>query len=400
MLAEWGKTYTLKDSIEALKRDFANMMIKGAGLWWYDMYGGWFNDPEIYSMIKTAKEEWDRAVQKPVKSNSRIAFIVGDDLATTLAYSFDGTYHFLYDALYEQKESLGHIGTSHDMLYLSDVEDGFDRDYDVYLILATNVSQKQQAAINKYLKKDGKTIIWVGAPGIYGADGTMSADYVSALTDITLARAPASSYGIRIIGNESFTKGLDGLLYGRIGSTKVDPMFYVTDKAAEVLGKIYNSDLTGLAVKAVPTEDGGYYMSVYSAVGNIPEELMRNILRTCGVKLVESENDAVYRNDSYVSVASPYGGVKTIEFDHYVDVYDVFKGEYIAKNVLKVDLNMEAGTTVLLRAEKHTDGTAPDNGSSGNGKKAVVIVCSAVAAAAVVSAATVFVLKKRKKLKK
>ena len=141
-------------------------------------------------------------------------------------------------------------------------------------------------------------------------------------------------------------------------------------------------------------------MSVYSAVGNIPEELMRNILRTCGVKLVESENDAVYRNDSYVSVASPYGGVKTIEFDHYVDVYDVFKGEYIAKNVLKVDLNMEAGTAVLLRAEKHTDGTAPDNGSSGNGKKAAVIVCSAVAAAAVVSAATVFVLKKRKKLKK
>ena len=69
-------------------------------------------------------------------------------------------------------------------------------------------------------------------------------------------------------------------------------------------------------------------MSIYSAVGNIPEELMRNILRTCGVKLVESENDAVYRNDSYVSVASPYGGVKTIEFDHYVDVYDVFKGIY------------------------------------------------------------------------
>ena len=66
-------------------------------------------------------------------------------------------------------------------------------------------------------------------------------------------------------------------------------MFYVTDKAAEVLGKIYNSDLTGLAVKAVPTEDGGYYMSVYSAVGNIPEELMRNILRTCGVKLVKAK---------------------------------------------------------------------------------------------------------------
>ena len=366
LLGEWGKTYTLKDSVEALKRDFSNMMIKGAGLWWYDMYGGWFDDPEIYSMIKAAKAEWDRAVNQPVKSNSKIAYIIGDDIATTLAYSFDGTYHFLYEALYEQKESLGHIGTSYDMLYLSDIEDGFVREYDVYLILATNVTEKQKAAINKYLKKDGKTIIWIGAPGIYGEDGTMSVDYVSALTDITLAKAPTSNYGIRIIGNETYTKGLDGKLYGRINSTKVDPMFYVNDKSAETLGKIYNSNLTGLAAKAVQTEDGGYYMSIYSAVGNIPEELLRNILRICGVKLVESENDVVFRNNAYVSVASPYGGKKTIEFDSKVDVYDVFKGEYIAKNVSKVEVEMDAGTTLLLRTEKHT-GETPTPGDSSSG---------------------------------
>lgn len=376
LLGEWGKTYTLKESVEALKRDFANMMIKGAGLWWYDMYGGWFDDPEIYSMIKTAKAEWDRAVSKPVKSTSKIAFVVGDDIATTLAYSFDGTYHFLYEALYEQKESLGHIGTSYDMLYLSDIEDGFARDYDVYLILATNVTDKQKEAIGKYLKKNGKTIIWVGVPGIYGSDGTMSVDYVSALTDITLAKAPSSYYGIKIVGNDAYTKGLDGKLYGRINSTKVDPMLYVNDKSAETLGKIYNSDLTGLAAKAVQTKDGGYYISIYSAVGNIPEELLRNILRSCGVKLVESENDVVFKNSDYVSVASPYGGKKTIEFDSKVDVYDVFKGEYIAKNVTKVEVEMEAGTTLLLRAEKHSNGTKPtpgdssdsgDSGSSGKG---------------------------------
>ena len=343
------------------------MMIKGAGLWWYDMYGGWFDDPEIYSMIKAAKAEWDRAVNQPVKSNSKIAYIIGDDIATTLAYSFDGTYHFLYEALYEQKESLGHIGTSYDMLYLSDIEDGFVREYDVYLILATNVTEKQKTAIDKYLIKDGKTIIWIGAPGIYGEDGTMSVDYVSALTDITLAKAPTSNYGIRIIGNETYTKGLDGKLYGRINSTKVDPMFYVNDKSAETLGKIYNSNLTGLAAKAVQTEDGGYYMSIYSAVGNIPEELLRNILRICGVKLVESENDVVFRNNAYVSVASPYGGKKTIEFDSKVDVYDVFKGEYIAKNVSKVEVEMDAGTTLLLRMEKHTGETpTPDDSSSGD----------------------------------
>lgn len=411
LLGEWGKTYTLKDSVEALKRDFSNMMIKGAGLWWYDMYGGWFDDPEIYSMIKAAKAEWNKAVNQPVKSNSKIAYIIGDDIATTLAYSFDGTYHFLYEALYEQKESLGHIGTSYDMLYLSDIEDGFVREYDVYLILATNVTEKQKAAINKYLKKDGKTIIWIGAPGIYGEDGTMSVDYVSALTDITLAKAPTSNYGIRIIGNETYTKGLDGKLYGRINSTKVDPMFYVNDKSAETLGKIYNSNLTGLAAKAVQTEDGGYYMSIYSAVGNIPEELLRNILRICGVKLVESENDVVFRNNAYISVASPYGGKKTIEFDSKVDVYDVFKGEYIAKNVSKVEVEMDAGTTLLLRTEKHTGETptpgdsssGDDSGNSGNAGGGCGKGCGSSASGAsvlagliVVSAAAVAIFRRKR----
>lgn len=395
-LGEWGKTYTLADSIEALKRDFANMMIKGAGLWWYDMYGGWFDDPEIYSMIKTAKKEWDRAVKTSTQSTSKIAFIVGDDLITTLAYSFDGTYHFLYDSLYEQKESLGHIGTSYDLLYLSDVEDGIDRDYDVYLILATNVMKKQQEAINKYLKKDGKTIIWVGMPGIYGEDGTMSAENISALVDITLARAPTSNYGIQIVGNDSITKGLDGQLYGRIDSTKVNPMFYVTDKEVEILGKIYNSNLTGLAVKAVPTADGGYYMSIYSSVGNIPEELLRNILRSYGVKLVESENDAVYRNENYVSVASPYGGVKTIEFDYLVDVYDVFKGEYIATNVSQIDVEMEAGTTILLRTEKHVDRKDSDEKTSKNVAAIVVVSCLAVIAVFALTSVAVIAFKKKK----
>ena len=189
-------------------------------------------------------------------------------------------------------------------------------------------------------------------------------------------------------------------------------MFYVNDRAAETLGKIYNSDLTGLAVKAVETEDGGYYMSIYSAVGNIPEELLRNILRICGVKLVESENDVVFRNSDYISVASPYGGVKTIEFNEKVDVYDVFKGEYIAKNVSKVEVTMKAGTTMLLRTEKpgSSKPDKPDESASGSesgtssgeshvkgGCNSVVAACSAVGILAAVSVVTVFALKKRKK---
>ena len=46
-------------AIELMKRDFATVLAKGCGLWWYDMYGGWFDDPEIYSMVSVMKKEMD-----------------------------------------------------------------------------------------------------------------------------------------------------------------------------------------------------------------------------------------------------------------------------------------------------------------------------------------------------
>ena len=368
LLGEWGKTYTLKDSIEALKRDFANMMIKGAGLWWYDMYGGWFHDPEIYDMFKKAKDEWDYAVKQKVEGTSRIAYVIDDDLITEMAYNFGGTYDYLRQALYMQKESLGHIGTSYDMLFLSDIKDGLDRDYDVFLIVAADVDKEERAALDKYVKKDGKTVIWVGFPGIYGDDGTMSVENVSALVGMKLGYAKNTTYGITIVGNDGYTKGLDGKVFGKIGAGRVDPVLYVKDNNVEVLGKLYGTNLIGFAARAVETSDGGYYMSIYSSVGNIPEGVLRNILSIYGVELNENENDVIFKNSLYTAIASPYGGEKTLNFAQKTDVYDVFKGEWIARGVTSVTIEAEEGQLVLLRTEKEKTSN-PDPVDPGDSSK-------------------------------
>lgn len=360
-LAEWGKTYTLKDTIEGMKRDFANMMIKGAGFWWYDMNGGWFHDPEIYSLISTMVDEWKYAIAHPSKNVSKIAFIVDDAIVTETAYNFDATYDYFYQVLYNQKESLGHLGAPYDMLYLSDVKDGLEKEYDVYLIAAFSLNEQERAAINKHLKKSGKTIIWVGATGIYGDDGSMTAENVSSVIDMNVAFAPKGTpYGIGIVENATLTKGLNGDVYGKPLSTAVDPLFHVTDAKAEKLGNFYGTDLTGLAVKVVETEDGGYYFSIYSAVGNVPEGFLRNIMRGYGVKMLETENDAIYQNSSYVSIASFYGGKKTIELDKTCDVYDVFNGKWIAFGVKSFTVELEEGQATLYRLGKYEKPVDPD----------------------------------------
>lgn len=332
------------------------------------MYGGWFHDPEIYDIFKKAKDEWDYAVKQKVEGTSRIAYVIDDDLITEMAYNFGGTYDYLRQALYMQKESLGHIGTSYDMLFMSDIKDGLDRDYDVFLIVAADVDKEERAALDKYVKKDGKTVIWVGFPGIYGDDGTMSVENVSALVGMKLGYAKNTTYGITIVGNDGYTKGLDGKVFGKIGAGRVDPVLYVKDNNVEVLGKLYGTNLIGFAARAVETSDGGYYMSIYSSVGNIPEGVLRNILSIYGVELNENENDVIFKNSLYTAIASPYGGEKTLNFAQKTDVYDVFKGEWIARGVTSVTIEAEEGQLVLLRTEKEKTSN-PDPVDPGNSSK-------------------------------
>ena len=362
-LGEWGKTYTVKATLESMKRDFVNMMIKGAGLWWYDMYGGWFNDPEIYDLISVMSKEWERAAKEPVENTAKIAFVVGDDIATAMAYDFDGSYDYLYQSLYWQKESLAHIGAQFDLLYASSFANGFMRDYDVYLVVAVDLTEEQIAGINEKVKKDGKTVIWVGFPGIYGAEGEMSAERVSSVTDITLAFAPSgTSYGVEVTANEGFAQGVKGYIYGKPSSVKVNPMLVVTDENATVLGKIYGTQLTGLAVKTVELEGGGSYTSVYSSVGNVPAAFIRNVLKNYGVTPVGEEGgDAVYQNGNYIAIASLYGGTKTITLDKPTFVYDVFNGKVLGENVSTVTIEMEAGTTVLIRTGEYAEPIDPDD---------------------------------------
>ena len=301
-------------------------------------------------------------------------------------------------------ESLAHIGAPHDMILTSDIVDGLDRDYDVFIILAINLTEEEIAAIDKYVCVGGKTVIWVGFPGIYGEDGSMSAENVSRLTGFNLAVAKSATYAVTMNGKSAMTQGLDGKVYGKITSSAVSPMLYVNDEDAEVLGYLYNSNMVGLAAKAIVKADGEAYLSVYSSVGNIPSEFLMNILRGYGNNLIEDKNDVIFRNENYIAIASVYGGERTIKLDKKCDVYDVFRGEYVAKGVTEFTVELKEGTTTLFRVGDYKDEepVKPDDGKDssfptrGCGSCNSVVAISLPVVAAILIGFAVFVIIKKK----
>lgn len=360
LLQEWGKTYTLRDTVEMLKRDFANVLAKGAGLWFYDMWGGWFDDPELYSLFSVMVGEYEYSMQVRQESVSPVAWLIEDDLLAYYAYDFDGSYDILYQTHYIQKENLSKVGVPFDMYYLSDLEDGLPKQYDVYIVEAPHMTQEQRLGVELYLKRDGVTVVWLGLTDVY-ASGALSAPQMSSLIGMEVAFTDGGNYSVTV-QETALTADIAGTVYGNTASVgRVTPMAYVTDEDAEVLGTLGPSSRAGLAIREVPIIGDESWTSVYSAVGGVPAELIRNILLQKGVNVYTDSGDVVYANSGYLAVSTAYGGERTFSLGGRYDVYDVFAGKLIAEGVESFSAVLEEGSAVLYRLTPASE-AQPDPG--------------------------------------
>ena len=350
---EWGKTYTLEDTINLMKRDAGNVLITGAGCWIYDMTGGWYNDEEIYSCLSLLMKEWEYALENQDNADNRdVAFIIEDKMPSDYAYNFGASYSALEVNLSRQKEDLAHIGAGYDTFLASDLKKGLAKDYKVYLIVGNRFDAETIEGINKTCKKPGSVVVWCGTPGIYGEDGSMSAANVSSLIDMKVEFAAGAVYTAVSVDSDSedpLIDGVRGYTYGKPEIKEVNPVAYVSDEGATSLGKIRGTELTGLAYKEVSRE-GGSYLSVFSSIGHVPPQILRNLMKKTGCHVYdESYSDVVFSSNGYLCIDSPYGGERTISLPKNYDVYDVFEGKLIGQDISSFQVTFEAKSSHLYR---------------------------------------------------
>ncbi len=350
---EWGKTYILEDTINLMKRDAGNSLITGFGSWIYDMTGGWYDDAEIYNVVSLITKEWEYAIEHQSNENNReVAFIVEDKMPSDYAYNFGGSYSALEVNLGRQKEDLAVIGAGYDTYLASRFNEGLPKEYKLYVVVGNRFDAETIEGINKECKKEGKAVLWIGTPGIYGQDGSMSPDNVSSLIDIDVAFASENVYtavSIDETNEDPLTLSARGLTYGKPEIAEVSPAAYVTDEKAVELGHIKNTDYAGLAYKEVD-KGNGTYLSVFSSFGHVPAQVLRNIMKKVGCHIYdESYSDVVFSSEGYLCIDSPYGGERHISLPKKYDVYDVFNQRLIGQNISEFDIVFEAKNSYLFR---------------------------------------------------
>ena len=347
-------------SRQVLRREFALTRVNRTALWWFDFLGGNYASPEMMAMVAELVRAQSRLRDVSMRSVAEIA-VFGD---VPSMYHINARSSIADDLLVQPPDALARIGAPYDIYNFSDLDHArmpWER-YKLCIFLNPFVvPEAKRAFLRSKVQRNGRTLLWVYAPNYIQKDGFS----VGAISDIT---------GIRVVrraeGGSPVTVGAEGL-FARIGAAvrygftpglkpgaprdqtfnmrskglmETAPLFEVRDEAARTCGVYDSNGASALALKKFET-----HTSIYSAVGNLPAALYREIARSAGVHIYYEGSDPTYINSRLfgIHMQSDTGPVITLPLRKSCRLEELFDGGEVRAANGTCQLPLERGVTKL-----------------------------------------------------
>ena len=324
-----------QETIDIMRRDFCLTLAKGAALWWFDMFEGWFYSEGMMNEIACMIRISEKLSVLPAENVSEIA---------VFAEGGESLYHVNKESalntplLSAQRGGLAYLGAPYDVFDISDLDRIDTAKYKLFIFLdAFCITAEQRAVIEEKYKTGGKTLLWCYAPGYIGENG-MSADNISALTGIHVL--PYTGTGTKAVAFGK-TYGFD---------RRYETMFCAAD--GEPLGRYETDSACALARK-----NCGDFTGVYSALGNLPGAVLREIAKAAGVFLYSESDDPVYVNSLCVGVCAHNDGTVSLNLPDSGELTELFSGQKARAENGKLSFSMRAGEVKLFLRSYKQDGS-------------------------------------------
>ena len=352
----WTRNY--QQSVEQLKRNFSYILSKGMGVSFYNLMWNFSHDDQYYGAIGQMYEEMTLSLGLTNESVAEVAIFVDGESQMLIPWESEFLNNTLYQSVYqEQLEELGHMGASYDMYLLDDLADGLVPEHKINIFLGTTYMTEKEREAVKALQKNGNILVWQFTDGIADGEKTELAlmeDLIG--MDLSIISTKRKQIGTaRIINNEHWlTEGMNlEQPYGVKSYSTISPIIAVTDRSATPLA--YHSttsatDGTPAGQVALAVKDMGDWTCIYSAVPNMPQIMLRNMLEKVGGHIyTESGSDVIYANNNYVALHSNFAGERTIRLPGNYTVYDVFNRKIISTNTDSFTITLSGKETRLFR---------------------------------------------------
>jgi len=341
----YGQVKTFDDSRAILRRNLAHFLTHGEGAWWALWKVDPVKEPRFEGLLRELRQWGDTSMNCDRSSASEIAVLLDDEsfFYETCRYNLD------IPLIFQQRLwGLPRLGAPFDVFLLDDFLAGKLPAYKLYVFLNPfRLDGARRRALSKELKRDGRTALWIYAPGfIKDLPGLENMEELTGIR-FGLGEQPWGPLVHITDFGHPITRGLGrDTVWGT--NSKLAPLFHVDDPDARVLGEVVYSQgncRPGFAAKELPA-----WRSVYSAAPNLPADVLRAIARWAGVHIYSDDGDVFYANRSFLGVHTLAGGERTIRLPRRVPgVADLLAGKVIARDTAEIRVVLEPRSTALYR---------------------------------------------------
>lgn len=325
-------------------RDFGRMLVRGHGGYWFDMTGGWFNDPDIMDGIRRVYDVFREDLTVTNAPYADLAVFVDEKSMGLIGCR---KRRDLYVNLMTYQQPLNVSGVPYHFYLQQDIANPALPKYKAYLFLnAYQLSPAETAAIQQLKNDPARTLVFLHAPGHGGAaDDTQAAAAISELTGIqvkpsetrTLIAEPLQENMTSIFG-QSCAFSL---------STFSAPSFQVSDPSPEVtvIARYTGSGPAAAAVKIQP----GKANLLFSGAIELTPAFINLVARWAGCWVAANAGDGVYLNRDWLIVHAASDGHKDIRLAQPSSVTDCADGKRLQARAETLTLTMQRGETRWFR---------------------------------------------------
>lgn len=303
----WKGPETLSRSADAMAKVFARALTHGTALWWFDMWAGWYDHPQLMGIIHSAFDIYRQAMLKGGGPAAAQTAVIVDEMSYVL---FPQEKDEVGGALARLRLELGFMGAPYDTYLYSDLKSIPVENYKLFLILnAEHISAAQKEELKSHCAADGRTLVWLG--------GSMDCQE-------NIPELPSE-------GKECYT-----LQTGGDGNS--------------VLALVKEKDCC----------------EVFSAASCLSAKTLRKIAVLSGVHVYCHTDDVVYAGNGFAAIHAASDGQKRLYFPECTDGECIMGNGGAISGEFYHDLKMSLGETVIWRITPHGEGR---NDSADSDKK-------------------------------
>jgi hypothetical protein len=344
--AGFGRTDSPAETEAVLKRNFAEVLTRGMGMWWLGRPGHIdpVQGPEIGDLLGKFMELGAFGLRLDRRPSAEIAVLLDDESLLYQSVRNDLDVPLIFQ---QRLWGLPRLGAPCDYYLLQDLLEDRLKPYKLYIFLnAFHLDASRRRALARQLQRDGRVALWIYAPGYLQDEPSL--DQMAEVTGFTFSQGEHAWGPLMHVTDfdHPITSGLaQDLVWGT--NSRLAPLFHLQDAPdTRVLGRVVYSQgrcRPGLGVRAFPD-----WTSIYSAAPNLPAPVLRGMARFAGVHLYSEAGDVLHVAPQLLGAHTVSGGQRIFALPERAErVYDLFGDREVARDADRFQVTLEPASTAL-----------------------------------------------------